>query len=287
MPFTRTARRSRRSVGATDSRASRWTAALIGGPTLLIALAGCGATGQPETLSGAAAPAGFSTSPSESPVATSSSPATAPRWAGTTQALQIKGSRITDGVTYLQVRPTAKNSGAWTDVVVSAEAQNDPKRGKSGDARQLLAALAERTTSEQTKGFSVTFDQQGQVTKTSWLYLTAHEAADANIDRWAGTTQFLQIQSAREKDGITYLKVRPAKKEYLGESFETVTIGGPWTEVVMSALAENVPLKGVGGDADQLRRQLSQRTTSDREEGFDISFVDQGEVRKVTWLYVL
>jgi hypothetical protein len=161
-----------------------------------------------------------------------------------------------------------------------------PRYGKGGDSGQLRAALAERSASESDKGFDVTFDQSGQVRKVTWLYESERERTQAAIEGWAGSTQFLQIKSARKKGDVTYLKVRPAEKEMLGESFETVTIGGPWTEVVMSALASNVPLGGDPGDADALRSSLRKRPASEVDEGFDISFFGNGEVKDVTWLYV-
>jgi hypothetical protein len=271
----------------TRARYARRAASLVAGCTLLAAVTGCGTADPPQTVSGDPGPAGVTVSVSAAATTTSAPTPTPPRWAGTTQFLAIKAARTTSGITYLEVRPAKGKGGAWTEVELSSDAVNDPKRGRSGAARQLVAALAERTSSERDDGFDVTFNSQGKISKATWLYVSARETAAANLKRWAGTTQFLQIQSARERAGITYLKVRPADKEYLGESFETVTIGGPWTEVVMSAPAQNVPLRGVGGDAGQLRKQLAERTSSDREEGFDLTFLPQGEVSKVTWLYAM
>jgi hypothetical protein len=286
MLFTPPDRRAHPDPTGAHSGTPRRAASLAACCALLAVLSACGSSDQPETVGGAAGPAGVTGSASVAPTTSSAPSPTPPRWAGTTQTLAIKAARTTGGVTYLQVRP-AKKKGAWIEVELSEDAENDPKRGKTGDAPQLLAALDERTSGERNTGFDLTFDQQGKVTRATWLYVSAREAAAANIAKWSGSTQFLQIQSAREQDGITYLKVRPAEKEYLGESFETVTTGGPWTEVVMSALAENVPLRGIGGDDGQLRAQLAERTQSDLEEGFDITFLSQGQVSKVTWLYAM
>jgi hypothetical protein len=54
----------------------------------------------------------------------------------------------------------------------------------------------------------------------------------------------------------------------------------------MSALASNVPLKGDQGDADALRAALAKRPANEADEGFDIAFFGNGEVKQVTWLYV-
>ncbi|HST83035.1 MAG TPA: hypothetical protein VLL08_14975 [Kineosporiaceae bacterium] len=279
---------------------ARRTATLVAVPMLLATLsAGCS-----RTLPGPAAPAGIAvtstaltgtTQPSAS--ATTAAVPLSASWAKTTQFLQIKGSEETGGVEYLEVRQakqepvgerfeTVALDGPWIKVRISAKAENVPLNGKGGDSGQLRAALAERSTGESDKGFDVAFDQSGQVRKVTWLYESERERTQAAIEDWAGSTQFLQIKSAREEDGVTYLKVRPAEKEILGESFETVTIGGPWTEVMMSALASNVPLGGDPGDADALRTSLRKRQARSVDEGFDISFFGNGEVNQVIWLYV-
>jgi hypothetical protein len=238
-----------------------------------------------------------STSSATGPSASPSKAASA-QWAGTTQFLQIGDSRKADGVQYLEVKEAKKDGtgkafktvsldGPWINVVLSDKAVNDPKSEARGDSAKLRAALAERTKAELSKGFDLTFDDQGQVSKVTWLYVSTRETTQAALAKWAGSEQFLQIDSARVQGDVTYLKVRPAEKEYLGESFETKTIGGPWIEVVMSALAVNAPLGDeIQGDASQLRKELDKRRKDQTDEGFDITFSQNGQVSKVTWLYV-
>lgn len=280
---------------------ARRTAALVAVPVLLAALTACNSVADAETIDGTAAPAGIgatstATATTDKATATTTAASASARWKGTTQFLQIRGSGETGGVEYLEVREAEKKpagesfetvtlGGAWTKVTISAEAVNVPLKGIGGDSGQLRAALDERSGNEPEAGFDVAFDAKGQVSKVTWLYVSSREQANAAIEKWAGSTQFLQIKSAREKDDVTYLKVRPAEKEYLGESFETVTTGGPWTEVVVSALGSNIPLRGDPGDADALRTQLAKRLASQVDEGFDITFSENGEVTKVTWLY--
>jgi hypothetical protein len=279
------------------------TTALVAVPVLLMALTACN-SGTPARRLGAAAPAGIATSTAaptaaSSPTAGDPTPSASPSigWNGTTQFLQIKSSEVVDNVEYLEVRLAEKNAvgdnfetvtlgGPWTRVEISAQAENVPLKGIGGDAGQLTAALAERSAKESDEGFDVTFDKNGLVRKVTWIYVSARERASVLIARWAGSTQFLQIKSARKRGVALYLKVRPAEKEYLGESFETRTTGGPWTEVQMSALAENVPLGGIPGDAEALRKSLSTRPANQADEGFDISFFGNGQVSKVAWLYV-
>jgi hypothetical protein len=238
-----------------------------------------------------------STSSSTSLSATPSA-AASEQWAGTTQFLQVGDSREADGVEYLEVKQAKKDGtgkafktvsldGPWINVVLSDKAVNDPKSEARGDSAKLRAALAERTKAELSKGFDLTFDDQGQVSKVTWLYVSTRETTQAALAKWAGSEQFLQIDTARVQGDVTYLKVRPAEKEYLGESFETKTIGGPWIEVVMSALAVNAPLGDeIQGDASQLRKELDKRRKDQTDEGFDITFSQNGQVSKVTWLYV-
>jgi hypothetical protein len=276
----------------TVRRATSRSAALV----LLAALTACTSSNGSQTVPGPAAPAGIATGTEPAATDSRTGPPTA-NWAGTTQFLQIKSSGEDDGQEYLEVRPAQKKTegksvqtvtlgGAWTKVTIGAQAQNVPKRGVTGDADHLTAALTERTASESDRGFDVTFDQDGQVSKVSWVYVSIRERAQATIERWADSTQFLQIKGGRERDGVTYLQVRPAEKNYLGESFETVTIGGPWTEVVFSALGSHVPLRGAPGDGDALRKALADRPAREVDEGFDITFAGNGQVRTVTWLYV-
>ena len=268
---------------------ARRTVALITAPVLLATLTAC----DPQLIPGTAAPARNTTGSAAAPPQT----VPPPNWKGTTQFLQIKSSGTVDGEEYLVVRQARKNTvdktvqtvsldhEPWIKATISTAAVNVLGPGISGDAGQLTAALAERKAGEITKGFDVTFDKDGQVSKVTWLYVSARERVKKAIEGWAGSTQYLQIWSAREQAGVTYLRVRPAKKEYRGEIFETVNIPGPWTEVTMSAVADNVPMDGTPGDADALRSMLDKRTTSEIIEGFDITFAGNGQVSKVTWLY--
>src|SRR5690349_20252543 len=102
---------------------------------------------------------------------------------------------------------------------------------------------------------------------------------------WAKTTQFLQIKGSEESGGAEYLVVRQAKQKPVGESFETVALTGSWIKVRISALAQNVPRYGKGGDSGQLRAALAERAAGESAEGFDVAFDQSGQVRKVTWLY--
>ena len=277
---------------------TRQTAILIAGPLLLATLTACG----PQVIAGTAGPGGSVTDTAtpttdSSATAGASTPAVpTEEWKGTTQFLQIKNFEESDGVEYLEVREAEKKTegktvetvsldGPWIQVKISSSAVNVPKQGVGGDSGQLSASLSRRSTSEIVKGFDVTFDKKGQVSKVTWLYVSAREFATAVIETWKDSTQFLQIKSARKVGETTYLRVRPAEKEYLGESFETKTIPGPWIEVVMSALANNVPIDAETGDADALRTMLSKRSASQVKEGFDITFAGNGQVSEVTWLY--
>jgi hypothetical protein len=295
MPIEHPARRPRRSAVGLRRESPAWrTLALATAPVLLAGLTACSGGSGPVTVPGTAGPAGVS-GPTTTAAATTPASAAA-QWAGSTQFLQVKGAEKKGGDDYLQVRLAEKKSlgesfetvtlgGAWIDVPISPEAENVPKKGRPTKAAQFIAALGERTASEVEQGFDVTFDDQGQVSQMTWLYVTSREKTNATIAHWAGSTQFLQIQSAREQDDITYIKVRRAEKRSLGESFETVTVGGPWTEVVLNALFDNVPLRGDPGDASQLRAQLKNRVGTQKNEGFNIAFDSTGQVIKITWLF--
>jgi hypothetical protein len=157
-----------------------------------------------------------------------------------------------------------------------------------GQARGTIRTLP--ATSTQTTGSA----QPSTEPSTKAPAATTTTAADTESEQaappskpWAGTTQFMQIERARDANGTMFLNVRRAEKEILGESFETVTIEGPWTEVAMAVDAVNVPLKRVGVKAKELVVALQQRSFSQLKEGFDITFNEKGEISKVKWLYVL
>jgi hypothetical protein len=113
--------------------------------------------------------------------------------------------------------------------------------------------------------------------------------------RWAGSTQFMEIQRGQVRDGRVYLRIRPAKKEILGESFATVTIPGPYTEVTLADNARIVKLDGGTSTPEAFVADLARRDPNrpnhvqpdQRKEGFDVTFDREGRVTRVNWLYVM
>jgi len=103
---------------------------------------------------------------------------------------------------------------------------------------------------------------------------------------WAGTKQFMQVESAQARGGVVTLKVRPAKKETLGESFETKPIAGPYVAVTVQKNARILLLDGESGTPETFAGALGKRTARQRGEAFDITFAADGKVTLVEWLYV-
>jgi len=116
----------------------------------------------------------------------------------------------------------------------------------------------------------------------------ATDAKPVAVDRtsWAGTKQFMQVQTGRVSGGAAILKVRPAKKVILGESFETAPIPGPYTEVTVPGNARILMLDGESGLPATFVAALGKRTAQQRGEAFDITFDAHGKVTLVEWLYV-
>lgn len=108
------------------------------------------------------------------------------------------------------------------------------------------------------------------------------------VDRpsWAGTKRFMQVENGRVNGSTVTLKVRPAKKVVLGESFETEPIPGPFTEVTVRENARILLLDGESGSADSFVGALGKRTVQQRGEAFDVTFDAAGKVTRVDWLYV-
>lgn len=102
---------------------------------------------------------------------------------------------------------------------------------------------------------------------------------------WSGTKQFMQVQSGQAGGGTVTLKVRPAKKVVVGESFETQPIPGPYSEVTVRADARILSLDGESGAPGSFVDALGRRTAQQRAEAFDVTFDATGEVTLIEWLY--
>jgi len=115
---------------------------------------------------------------------------------------------------------------------------------------------------------------------------TASAAATNGTRRWAGTKQFMQVQSGRVSGGAVTLQVRPAKKVTLGESFETQPIPGPYTTATVPGSARILSLDGESGSPEAFVGTLGTRTAQQRGEAFDITFDATGTITLIEWLYV-
>ncbi|MET9358405.1 hypothetical protein ABZY14_36625 [Streptomyces sp. NPDC006617] len=167
----------------------------------LLALTGCGgpddgpddgqaavtatATATASVTSAAPAPSPDGTAPSTSPSAT------AARWAGTKQFVQIDDARTDDGRTYLSVRPAEKKphpqfeawvivpgKGPYTEVSMTEDAQvllsvplGDAKHPAAYAQDEFVSRLTARPSSDRALlGYDLSFDGQGRVTRVQSLY---------------------------------------------------------------------------------------------------------------------
>ncbi|MBQ0952681.1 hypothetical protein [Streptomyces sp. RK76] len=168
----------------------------------LLALTGCGgpddgqaaaaatAAATASVTSEAPAPSPDGTAPSTSPSATAAS-ATAARWAGTKQFVQIDDARTGDGRTYLSVRPAEKKphpqfeawvivpgKGPYTEVSMTEDAQvllsvplGDAKHPAAYAQDEFVSRLTARPSSDRALlGYDLSFDGQGRVTRVQSLY---------------------------------------------------------------------------------------------------------------------
>ncbi|MGW2128857.1 hypothetical protein [Streptomyces coelicoflavus] len=174
----------------------RLTALTLG----LLALTGCGgpdagpddgpdagqaATATASVTSAPPAPAPDGTAPSSGPSAT------AARWAGTKQFVQIGDARTAGGRTYLSVRPAEKKphprfeawvivpgEGPYTEVSMAEDAQvllsvplGDAKHPAAYTRAEFVGRLTARPSSDRALlGFDLSFDGQGRVTRVQSLY---------------------------------------------------------------------------------------------------------------------
>ncbi|MFD4344904.1 hypothetical protein ACFWQ6_08490 [Streptomyces coelicoflavus] len=178
----------------------RLTALTLG----LLALTGCGGpddgpdagpdAGQAATASATATASVTSASPAPAPDGTapsSGASATAARWAGTKQFVQIDDARTADGRTYLSVRPAEKKphpqfeawvivpgEGPYTEVSMTEDAQvllsvplGDAKHPAAYTQDEFVGRLTARPSSDRALlGFDLSFDGQGRVTRVQSLY---------------------------------------------------------------------------------------------------------------------
>lgn len=174
----------------------RLTALTLG----LLALTGCGGpddgpdAGQAATATASATASVTSAPPAPAPdgTAPSSGPsATAARWAGTKQFVQIGDARTAGGRTYLSVRPAEKKphprfeawvivpgEGPYTEVSMTEDAQvllsvplGDAKHPAAYTRAEFVGRLTARPSSDRALlGFDLSFDGQGRVTRVQSLY---------------------------------------------------------------------------------------------------------------------
>ncbi|MFD5655296.1 hypothetical protein [Streptomyces sp. NPDC127039] len=170
----------------------------------LLALTGCGGPdggpadgpddGQAATATATTPASVTSAAPAPSPdrTAPSSAPsATAARWAGTKQFVQIDDARTGDGRTYLSVRPAEKKphprfeawmivpgEGPYTEVSMTEDAQvllsvplGDAKHPAAYAQDEFVDRLTARPSSDRAVlGYDLSFDGRGRVTRVQSLY---------------------------------------------------------------------------------------------------------------------
>jgi hypothetical protein len=110
--------------------------------------------------------------------------------------------------------------------------------------------------------------------------------APGTTARWRNTTAFMEIRGGAVRNGTVHLTVRPAKKRVLGESFETVPVPGPYTEIATVPHARILYLDGESGSPEVFVDTLKARPAKLRVEGFDVHFNAKGAISQVDWLYV-
>ena len=159
-------------------------------------------------------------------------------------------------------------------------------------AGMLVTAVAANAATARVNPSRTAADDKAVAVDSGQQGAASHDAGRLDVNTtagsgrsWAKSTQFMEIRSGQTRDGRVYLKVRPAKKRILGESFETVPVPGPYTEVAVTQNARILHLDGESGTPDAFVLDLRKR--DNRVEGFDLTFDRKGRVTQVDWLYVL
>ncbi|MFI6101890.1 hypothetical protein ACIA8G_40605 [Lentzea sp. NPDC051213] len=218
--------------------------------------------------------------------------------------MQIESGAVRGDTVFLKVRPAKKEilgesfdtvaiPGPYTEVAMANPSRALLLNGESGDPEVFVDTLKKRSASDANAAFDITFDQNGKVTTVEWLFVmepgtNAPKPPPPAVKppSWKNKTEFMQVESGAVRGNTVFLKVRPAKKRILGESFDTVSIPGPYTEVAMATPSRALFLNGESGDPKVLVDDLKKRSASDANAAFDITFDQNGKVTTVEWLYV-
>lgn len=96
----------------------------------------------------------------------------------------------------------------------------------------------------------------------------------------------MQILEVKVYRGSTMLKVQPARKNPLGESFETVPLPEKPCEVLLLSDARIVTAGGESGTAEVFVDVLARRPARERNAGFDLTYNPEMNVSRADWLFV-
>ena len=110
------------------------------------------------------------------------------------------------------------------------------------------------------------------------------QSTDGITRDWRGK-QFMQISGFEYQAGDAILFVRPARKEVLGESFETKPIEGPYSQVMLLKDARILTLDGESGTTEAFIKVYANLSRTRQAEGFDLTFNDEGDVVEIEWLF--
>lgn len=170
--------------------------------------------------------------------------------------------------------------------------------GASTTPEELIDTLSDLSSSSRDEGFDVTFGGDGAITQVDWLFVpaptttptttieTKPSAPKTEECAWRNEKKFVQIVSTARLSGQpAVLHVREARKKPLGESFETETLDKPLCQTTMPDTAQVNQLRAGPSTTTEFLKAVSGLSPRQRNEGFDVTFDNQGVIARVDWLF--
>ncbi|WP_199439356.1 hypothetical protein [Umezawaea beigongshangensis] len=130
-------------------------------------------------------------------------------------------------------------------------------------------------------GPAVTGDAKKGAPKTT----TKSTTSETRECDWRSEKRFAQVTGLENGTTVT-LVLQAAEKRPLGEGFETEPLDVPRCSAQMTGDARVLTVAGGSSTPREFVEAVADRSASDREEGFDLTFDGSGRITEVRWSHV-
>ncbi|ALG10346.1 hypothetical protein AOZ06_28710 [Kibdelosporangium phytohabitans] len=170
--------------------------------------------------------------------------------------------------------------------------------GTPSTPEAFIGKLIDLPSGTRDEGFDVAFGADGDVTEVKWLFVlgtpSAEKAGGSSSAMtepfarctWRGQKKFVQVLGWVRAGDESVLYLREARKEHLGESFETVSLEQPTCQAAMRTTVRIHRLGNRPSTLNDLIDDLAALNNRSKKEGFDVTFDGDGTVSEVHWLFI-